>query len=131
MARDLFEQTPILDRKRNNNMGDKTASVALPGLAARIGALGILPLYLWIVLNGMDALLTWRGIPMGASEANPALAALAHHTSVPTMLLIKLLIAGILGLAIWQRRKLLMLIALDMFMLTIVTFNAAVIAFFL
>lgn len=115
----------------SRDLGGGAMSMSLQPTAARAAALGVLSLYLWIALNGMDALLTWRGIPMGAFEVNPALAALAHHTSVPTMLLVKLLIASLIGVAIWRRRKVLVLTTLNVLMLGVVTFNAVVIAFFL
>ena len=126
----LGERPATIGKGAGREMAGEARVTAFQPAGDRAAA-ALIPLYLWIVLNALDALLTWRGIPMGAFEANPALAALAHHTSVPTMLVIKVLMASALGVAIWQRRKLLVLLALDVLMVGIVAFNAFVISFFL
>ncbi|MEX2598395.1 MAG: DUF5658 family protein [Dehalococcoidia bacterium] len=85
----------------------------------------------WILLNLLDALLTWTGISLGASEASPHLNAVAHTLGLEGMLLIKLAAAVAVGCVLWWRHAFRIFRGVNALMALVVLNNALVIGFLL
>ena len=86
-------------------------------------------LHAWIILNGLDAILTWVSLSLGAIEGNPFLSTLNDSLGTQHMLLIKFLSAVVIGVIIWQRGRWQMWKFLNWGMVGVVTWNMIIIGY--
>lgn len=106
-----------------------TFSAGTSFLTSRIAASGLLALVLWVMLNTADAFLTWRSFNIGAEEFNPLLVQVQSTLGDEGMLLLKLLLASVVGAYVWSRGKRRILRAINWLMTGVVTYNVAIMGY--
>lgn len=81
-------------------------------------------LWYWVLVNVMDAALTSYLLGMGGVEGNPMLSFAQIQLGVTGMLLTKITLATIVGIAIAARGRIRILKAASVFMGVVVVYNA-------
>lgn len=84
------------------------------------------PLEAWLLLNGLDALLTWLGLHYGAGEGNPGIAFLVDSLGPEGAMALKLVVALIMGGLVWRAKRSGLWKGLNWAMAGVVTWNLLV-----
>jgi hypothetical protein len=83
----------------------------------------------WLAFNGLDVLVTYFALRLGAVEANPVFSGLTGAVGEPAGYGLKLLFALVVAIALYRSRRVVLFRWLNLGMAAILIFNFGVLAF--